>query len=48
MSVEMIAEGIETEEERRTVGFLGCQYQQGFAYARPERRFPKEPSETSA
>jgi EAL domain-containing protein (putative c-di-GMP-specific phosphodiesterase class I) len=42
MSVEMIAEGVETEEERQTAGFLGCQYHQGFAYARPERRFTKQ------
>lgn len=29
MSVELLAEGVETEEERKTLGFLGCHYHQG-------------------
>jgi EAL domain-containing protein (putative c-di-GMP-specific phosphodiesterase class I) len=39
MAIELVAEGVETDEERRTLGFLGCRLQQGFIYARPERRF---------
>jgi EAL domain-containing protein (putative c-di-GMP-specific phosphodiesterase class I) len=44
MGIELIAEGVETEEERQTLGFLGCQHQQGFAYARPHRGFARPPS----
>jgi EAL domain-containing protein (putative c-di-GMP-specific phosphodiesterase class I) len=48
MNVEMVAEGVETEEERQTAGFLGCRYHQGFAYGRPERRLPKDPAAARA
>ncbi len=41
MGVELVAEGVETEEERQTLGFLGCRYQQGFLYARPGRGFAR-------
>jgi EAL domain-containing protein (putative c-di-GMP-specific phosphodiesterase class I) len=39
IGVEVVAEGVETEAERRTLGEIGCEYQQGFAYARPQREF---------
>ena len=45
MGVELIAEGVETEEERQTLGFLGCRYHQGFAYARPSRGFARSPAD---
>ena len=45
MGVELVAEGVETEEERQTLGFLGCRYQQGFAYARPTRSFVRAPAD---
>jgi len=35
--IELIGEGVETEDERQALGFLGCMYHQGFAYARPAR-----------
>jgi EAL domain-containing protein (putative c-di-GMP-specific phosphodiesterase class I) len=36
----VIAEGIETVEERDTIAGLGCDMMQGFLFARPERAFP--------
>ncbi len=36
---EMVGEGVETDEERCTLGFHGCYLQQGFAYAPPHRGF---------
>jgi EAL domain-containing protein (putative c-di-GMP-specific phosphodiesterase class I)/CheY-like chemotaxis protein len=36
MSVEILAEGVETEDERQTLGFLGCHQHQGSAYACPQ------------
>jgi EAL domain-containing protein (putative c-di-GMP-specific phosphodiesterase class I) len=39
MRVELVAEGVETEQERQTLGFLGCYHHQGFLYAPPQRGF---------
>ena len=39
MGVEVVAEGVETEEERHTLGGLGVHLHQGFAYAVPQRSF---------
>jgi EAL domain-containing protein (putative c-di-GMP-specific phosphodiesterase class I) len=33
--LEVVAEGIETEEQNRLLGALGCQFGQGFLFARP-------------
>jgi EAL domain-containing protein (putative c-di-GMP-specific phosphodiesterase class I) len=35
LQLEVIAEGVETEEERRLVRQAGCAYGQGFVFARP-------------
>jgi EAL domain-containing protein (putative c-di-GMP-specific phosphodiesterase class I)/CheY-like chemotaxis protein len=40
MGTTIIAEGIETRAECRTVVNLGCTLLQGFLFARPEREFP--------
>jgi EAL domain-containing protein (putative c-di-GMP-specific phosphodiesterase class I) len=37
MQVMMVAEGVETAEERDTLLGLGCPIQQGFLFARPTR-----------
>lgn len=37
--VELVAEGVETPQERQTLGALGCELQQGYAYGRPQRGF---------
>ena len=37
--VELVAEGVETEQERQTLGALGCHLQQGYAYGRPQKGF---------
>ena len=37
MAVEVIAEGVETEEERHALGALGVHLHQGFVYAVPQR-----------
>jgi EAL domain-containing protein (putative c-di-GMP-specific phosphodiesterase class I) len=37
MGIAMVAEGIETEEERDTLVALGCRYLQGYLFARPGR-----------
>ncbi len=39
IGVEVVAEGVETEAECRTLGEIGCEYQQGYVYARPQRGF---------
>jgi EAL domain-containing protein (putative c-di-GMP-specific phosphodiesterase class I) len=39
LSMEVVAEGIETPEERDTLARLGCDLLQGFLFARPERPF---------
>ncbi len=39
MNVEMVAEGVETDEESHALGLLGCPIQQGFFYAVPRRLF---------
>jgi EAL domain-containing protein (putative c-di-GMP-specific phosphodiesterase class I) len=33
--MEVIAEGIETEEQYRQLKLLGCEYGQGFLFSRP-------------
>jgi diguanylate cyclase (GGDEF)-like protein/PAS domain S-box-containing protein len=35
LGIEVIAEGIETEEERELLESLGCEYGQGYLFARP-------------
>ena len=35
LGIEVIAEGIETEEERVLLESLGCEYGQGYLFARP-------------
>jgi EAL domain-containing protein (putative c-di-GMP-specific phosphodiesterase class I) len=40
MSIEILAEGVETEAECRTVVELGCGLLQGFLFARPGPPFP--------
>ncbi|QXC62231.1 EAL domain-containing protein [Aquihabitans sp. G128] len=35
LDLEIVAEGIETEDQANQVGALGCQYSQGFLFARP-------------
>lgn len=41
MNILVVAEGIETPEERDTVVDLGCDLLQGFRFARPGRAFPE-------
>lgn len=40
-SIQVIAEGVETEEERDALLDTGCQLMQGFLFARPGEPFPK-------
>ena len=40
MGTSVIAEGIETRAECKTIVELGCKLLQGFLFARPEREFP--------
>jgi EAL domain-containing protein (putative c-di-GMP-specific phosphodiesterase class I) len=40
MGMRIIAEGIETIEERDTLVALGCDLLQGYLFARPGRPFP--------
>jgi EAL domain-containing protein (putative c-di-GMP-specific phosphodiesterase class I) len=40
MGTSIIAEGIETRAECRTIMDLGCKLLQGYLFARPERAFP--------
>jgi EAL domain-containing protein (putative c-di-GMP-specific phosphodiesterase class I) len=39
MKVMLVAEGVETEEERAALSALGCDILQGYLFARPERDF---------
>jgi EAL domain-containing protein (putative c-di-GMP-specific phosphodiesterase class I) len=39
--MEVVAEGVETPEERDTSARLGCHYVQGYALARPGKPFPE-------
>lgn len=41
MEVEIVAEGIETEDEKQKVSELGCSLHQGFHYAKPLSGFPQ-------
>ena len=41
MSILVVAEGIETPEERDAIVALGCDLLQGFRFARPGRAFPE-------
>jgi EAL domain-containing protein (putative c-di-GMP-specific phosphodiesterase class I) len=41
MGIIIIAEGIETDEERAVLTSLGCRYLQGYLFARPGRAFPQ-------
>jgi len=43
MQVMMVAEGVETPEERDTLGSLGCAILQGFLFARPTRELARYP-----
>jgi EAL domain-containing protein (putative c-di-GMP-specific phosphodiesterase class I)/CheY-like chemotaxis protein len=45
MGKQIIAEGIETAEERDVVADLGCELLQGYFFARPGRAFPGVASE---
>jgi len=40
LSIDVIAEGIETPQERHTITTLGCGLQQGYLFARPGPPFP--------
>jgi len=40
MGHQVIAEGVETREERDTLVELGCDLLQGYLFSRPERDFP--------
>jgi EAL domain-containing protein (putative c-di-GMP-specific phosphodiesterase class I) len=40
LGIDVLAEGIESREERDALLGLGCELQQGFLYARPGRAFP--------
>ena len=40
LGITVLAEGIESREERDTLEGLGCDLQQGFLFARPGRAFP--------
>ena len=41
MGMSVVAEGVETIAEADTLSGLGCDYLQGFLYAKPSRPFPK-------
>lgn len=41
LGILVIAEGVETENERRTLCELGCNYFQGYLFAKPARAFPQ-------
>lgn len=45
LAVPIIAEGVETREERRTLLRLGCNLLQGYLFARPGRPLPEVPFE---
>ena len=40
LSIEVVAEGIETCAERDTLVSLGCDKLQGYLFAKPARGFP--------
>ena len=40
LGIAVVAEGVETEQECKTLCGLGCDYLQGFLFARPEPPFP--------
>jgi EAL domain-containing protein (putative c-di-GMP-specific phosphodiesterase class I)/CheY-like chemotaxis protein len=41
MGILVVAEGVETSDERDALGELGCDLLQGFLFARPGRAFPE-------
>lgn len=41
LGILVIAEGVETNDERRVLCELGCNYLQGYLFSRPERAFPQ-------
>ena len=41
LGILAIAEGVETNEERRVLCELGCVFLQGYLFSRPERLFPQ-------
>jgi EAL domain-containing protein (putative c-di-GMP-specific phosphodiesterase class I) len=43
LGIQVIAEGIETEEERDELVRAGCDLMQGYLFGRPEPPFPKWP-----
>jgi EAL domain-containing protein (putative c-di-GMP-specific phosphodiesterase class I) len=45
LGVPIVAEGVETREERRSLVRLGCNLLQGYLFARPGRPLPVVPFE---
>lgn len=41
MSIEIVAEGVETEGERALLSSIGCDFLQGYYFAKPARPYPK-------
>jgi EAL domain-containing protein (putative c-di-GMP-specific phosphodiesterase class I) len=40
MGIQVVAEGVETEEERQWVSASGCDLLQGYLFAKPGPPFP--------
>jgi EAL domain-containing protein (putative c-di-GMP-specific phosphodiesterase class I) len=36
LSVDIVAEGVETEQQRSVLAGIGCEHAQGFLFGRPE------------
>jgi len=41
LAIDVVAEGVETAEQRDALGALGCHLQQGFLFARPQPALPE-------
>jgi EAL domain-containing protein (putative c-di-GMP-specific phosphodiesterase class I) len=41
LDIQVVAEGVETQDERDVVRDLGCDIMQGYFYARPGPPFPE-------